>query len=97
MRVISKRALREYWESHPDAEESLTTWYRAAKAADWDGPMSVKAAFPKASIVGNNRVVFNIRGNRYRLVVRIEYRYRTLYVRFLGTHAEYDRVDVSEV
>lgn len=97
MRIISKRALREFWERHRDAEAPLLAWYREAQRADWSGPATVKARFPRASIVGSNRVVFNIKGNEYRLVVRINYRYRVMYVRFLGTHAEYDRIDVLEV
>ncbi len=97
MRVISRRALREFWEHHRDAEGPLLAWYREARQGDWDNPASVKARFPKASLVGNNRVVFNIKGNEYRLVVRINYRYRVVYVRFVGTHSEYDRVDVREV
>lgn len=97
MRIIAKRALREFWERHPDAEGPLLAWYREAHKADWHGPPAVKARFPKASIVGNNRVVFNIKGNAYRLVVRINYRYRVMYIRFVGTHSEYDRIDVREV
>ena len=97
MRIISKRALREFWERHRDAEAPLLAWYREAQRADWSGPAAVKARFPRASIVGGNRVVFNIKGNEYRLVVRINYRYRVMYVRFVGTHAEYDRIDVREV
>jgi mRNA interferase HigB len=97
MRIIAKRALREFWERHPDAEEPLLAWYREVEREDWDTPVKVKAKYRGASIVGNSRVVFNIKGNDYRLVVKINYLYRVVYVRFVGTHAEYDTIDVEEV
>lgn len=97
MRIISKRTLREYWERYPDAKNPLLSWYREVTKEDWDTPAKIKAKYGNASIVGDNRVVFNIKGNAYRLVVKINYPYRTVYVRFIGTHAEYDTVDVLEV
>ena len=97
MRIISKRPLREFWKRHADAEESLLAWYREVEKEDWDTPVKVKARYPNASILDDNRVVFNIRGNTYRLVVKINYPGRIVYVRFVGTHADYDRVNVREV
>ena len=97
MHIIAKRTLREFWESHPNAEQPLRAWYRTVQQEDWDTPAKVKARFPKASIVGDNRAVFNIRGNDYRLIVQINYPYRKVYVRFVGTHAEYDRIEAREV
>ena len=99
MRVISRRALREFWErpGRRDAEQPLRSWFREATRADWASPAKVKAAFRSASIVGNSGVVFNIAGNKYRLVVRVNYPYRIVYVRFIGTHREYDKIDVEEV
>lgn len=97
MRTIAKRTLREFWQRYPDAEEPLLAWYREVEAEDWDTPAKVKAKYRNASVVGDNRVVFNIKGNDYRLVVKINYRYRVVYVRFVGTHAEYDTIDVEEV
>lgn len=97
MRIIAKRALREFWERHPDAREPLLAWYREVEQEDWDTPAKVKAKYRSASIVGRSRVVFNIKGNDYRLVVRVLYAYRVVYVRFVGTHAEYDAIDVEEV
>ena len=97
MRIISKKPLREFWERHVDAEEPLLAWYREVEKEDWDGPAKVKAKYPNASILGGNRVVFNIRGNAYRLVVKINYPARIVYVRFVGTHAQYDRVNAGEV
>ncbi|MGD8894498.1 MAG: type II toxin-antitoxin system HigB family toxin [Acidobacteriota bacterium] len=97
MRIIAKKTLKEFWESHPDAEGPLLAWYREVKKEDWDTPTKVKEKYASASIVGNNRAVFNIRGNAYRLVVAINYPYRVVYIRFVGTHAEYDRTDAEEV
>jgi mRNA interferase HigB len=97
MRVIAKSALREFWGLHPDAEEPLLAWYREVEKEDWDTPAKVKARYRAASIVGDNRVVFNIKGNKYRLVVKINYPYRVVYIRFVGTHARYDKIDAEEV
>lgn len=97
MRVIAKKALRDFWETHPDAEEPLLAWFREAEDADWDSPGAIKAQYRSASILGDNRAIFNIKGNRYRLVVKINYPYRVVYVRFVGTHAEYDAINAEEV
>ena len=97
MRIIARKTLRVFWERFPDSEESLLAWYREVEKEDWDTPAKVKEKYRSASIVGNNRVVFNIKGNNYRLVVRVNYPYRVVYVRFVGTHAEYDGIDVEEV
>ena len=97
MRIIAKRALRECWERYPDAKNPLLAWYHEVLKEDWDTPAKIKAKYGNASIVGDNRVVFNIKGNAYRLVAKINYPYRIVYVRFVGTHAEYDEVDVQEV
>ena len=97
MRVIAKRPLREFWKRHPAAREPLLAWFREVEQEDWDTPAAVKAKYRNASIVGGDRVVFNVKGNAFRLVVRIDYAYRVVYVRFIGTHAEYDAVNVKEV
>jgi mRNA interferase HigB len=99
MRIISRRALRDFWEQpgRGDAEQPLRAWFREASHADWATPADVKAAFATESIVGNSRVVFNVAGNKYRLVVRVNYAYRILYVQFVGTHREYDQIDVTTV
>lgn len=97
MRIIAKRTLREFWERHPDVEEPLLAWFREVEQEDWDTPAKVKAKYRNASIVGDNRVVFNIKGNGYRLVVKINYPLRIVYIRFVGTHAAYDRINVEEV
>ena len=97
MRIIAKRTLREFWERRPDAEEPLLAWYREVEKDDWEQPSQIKEKYRSASFVKGNRVVFNIKGNDYRLVVRINYPYRMVYVRFVGTHADYDAIDVEEV
>ena len=97
MRIVAKRTLRTYWEREPRAEQPLKAWHAIAEKADWASPMDVKAVYGNASIVGNNRVVFNIGGNRYRLVVRFDYAHRIGFIRFVGSHAQYDSVDASTV
>src|SRR3954453_3210300 len=99
MRIIARRTLREFWErpGRGDAEQPLKAWFREVEHADWTKPADVKKAFRSASIVGNGRVVFNIAGNKYRLVVRVNYPYRIVYVRFIGTHGAYDDIDETEV
>ena len=97
MRIIAKRTLWQFWERHVNAEEPLLAWYREVLTEDWDTPAKVKEKYRSASIIGGNRVIFNIKGNDYRLVVRINYPTRIVYVRFVGTHAEYDAIDVEEV
>lgn len=97
MRIIARRALREFWTEHPDAEQPLLAWYREVEKEDWDTPAKVKEKYRSASIVGDDRAVFNIKGNNYRLVVRIAYGFGIVYIRFVGTHAEYDRIDVATI
>ncbi|WP_295614973.1 type II toxin-antitoxin system HigB family toxin [Chamaesiphon sp. GL140_3_metabinner_50] len=100
MRVIAKRTLREFWESTPkytDAEDPLRSWYREAKQATWQTPADVKEQYRNASILKNNRTVFNIAGNKYRLVVEINYAAQIIFIRFIGTHQEYDSIDVETI
>src|SRR5260370_34551522 len=97
MRIIAKRTLRDFWRRHADAEEPLLAWYREVEKEDWDSPAKLKEKYRSASLVKDNRVVFNIKGNDYRLIVKINYQYRMVYVRFVGTHTEYDKIDVEEV
>jgi mRNA interferase HigB len=97
VRVIARRTLREFWITHADAMEPLKAWHAIVSRADWKGPADVKAVFGNASIVAHNRVVFNIKGNDYRLVARFAYGFGRCWVRFVGTHAEYDRIDAATV
>ena len=97
MRIIAKATLRAFWTRHPDAEESLLAWCREAQKADWDRPEKIKEKYRSASFVGRNRVVFNIKGNKYRLVVKMKYEKQLVFVRFVGTHTDYDAINVEEV
>jgi mRNA interferase HigB len=97
MRVVAKSTLQAFWRRHPDTEGPLLAWYREAAKEDWDGPAKIKAKYRSASILKDSRVVFNIKGNDYRIVVKINYPYRMVYVRFIGTHTEYDKIDAEEV
>ena len=97
MRIIARGTLREFWERHADAEQPLKSWFREASHATWRNPSEVKAMYRSASIVGGGRVVFNIAGNKYRLVVKVNYPYGIVYVRFVGTHRQYDKIDVTEI
>ena len=97
MRIISKRAIVEYWTKVPAAKSELEAWHAEAKAAVWNTPADVKAKFGKASILKDGRVVFNICANKHRLVVRINYDYHTIYIRFLGTHEEYNKINAQDV
>lgn len=97
MRILSRKTLRDFWKLHPDVEEALKSWYYEASHADWQSPADFKAVHRNASIIANNRVVFNIKGNTYRLVVAIRYDVRIIFIRFIGTHAEYDKVNAETI
>ena len=97
MRIISRKAIKAHWEKRPDSEEPLKAWFKEAEDADWATPAQVKAKYGNASILKNQRVVFNIAGNKYRLVVKINYDYRVVYIRFVGTHKEYDAIDAETI
>ncbi|ABC23281.1 type II toxin-antitoxin system HigB family toxin [Rhodospirillum rubrum] len=97
MRIIAKKVLRAFWDRQPDAEDPLLAWYREVLTEDWDSPAKIKIKYRSASIIRGNRVVFNIKGKSYRLVVKINYAYRIVYIWFIGTHAEYDEINVEEV
>jgi mRNA interferase HigB len=97
MRIIARRTLRAFWEKHRPAEQPLKSWYREASQATWTGPEDIKRKYRHASFVKGNRVVFNIGGNKYRLVVHVNYSFRVVYVRFVGTHAEYDQINAEDI
>jgi Uncharacterized protein conserved in bacteria len=95
MRVISRKILRQFWEKHPDARQPLQAWYADVKHATWKRSSDIKAVYQSASFISNNRIVFNIRGNKYRTIVVIEYRFGIVFIRFVGTHQEYDRINAE--
>lgn len=97
MRVIAITTLRAYWEANPSTEQPLRAWYDEAKAASWESPQDIKDVYRNASIIANNRVVFNIKGNDYRLIVAVAYRVGVVFVKFIGTHAEYDQIDAATI
>jgi mRNA interferase HigB len=97
MRIFNKSAVELYAKAYAPARDALRSWYAEATEAGWATPEHVKAQFPKASIIANNRVVFDIAGNRYRLIVSMNYKFQAAYIKFFGTHAEYDRIDASRV
>jgi mRNA interferase HigB len=100
MRVISKRTLREFWEASPQhiaAQASLEVWHGETLKANWKTPQEIKEQFRSASILKNNRVVFNIAGNKYRLIVSIDYGRQACFIRFIGTHKQYDDIDAEEI
>lgn len=97
VRIIAKKILRDFWSRHADIEQPLKAWHKEAASAVWKGPADVKRLYPSASILPNNRVVFNIKGNTYRLIVAVRYELRIVYIRFIGTHAEYDSIDAETI
>lgn len=100
VRVIALRTLKSFWEqdaSRLDAKEPILAWYRHTVKADWGSPAELKRDIRTASILKDGRAVFNVAGNKYRIVVWINYSYRVVYVRFIGTHAQYDRIDAQTI
>jgi len=97
MVVISKASLKEFSKEHPDAEASLTKWYNETKAADWSNFSDVKKVFNTVDAVANDRYIFNIKGNQYRLIALIIFRTRTVFILFIGTHKEYDKINAAKI
>lgn len=97
MKLIASKNLREFWVRYPDAEQPLKSWADEVKHATWMQPADIKAQFRSASILKNRRVVFNIKGNDYRLVVSVAYKFSAIYIKFIGTHAQYDAVDAETI
>ena len=96
-RIIAKKTLRDFWEKHSDSEQYLKTWYETAKTSNWSSPNDIKATYANASILGNSRVVFNIKGNSYRLTVKFNYERQWAFIKFIGTHAEYDKINADTI
>ena len=97
MRVIAKRVLRDFWLKHPVVEQPMKSWHKEMVGASWSSPVHIKNKYPSASILDNQRVVFNIKGNHYRIVIRINYQFKIIWIRFVGTHSEYDQIDAKTI
>lgn len=97
MRVISRKTLKDFWRKHPQAEVPLKAWFAEAEKASWNTPQDIRNHYRSADLKKNNRVVFNISGNNYRLVVQINYHFKIIYIRFIGTHKEYDKIDSERI
>ncbi|MCA9154214.1 MAG: type II toxin-antitoxin system HigB family toxin [Planctomycetales bacterium] len=97
MRIIARKTLVQFWLANPRSQGQLEAWYAEADAANWTSPADVKAKYGSASILKDGRVVFNICGNEYRLVVWINYGFSTIYIRFIGTHKDYDKIDAQTI
>ncbi len=97
MQVIAKRTLRQFWERYPQAEIPLRAWFGMVSGARWNGPADVKALFRSADFVGDNRVIFDIGGNKFRLIVHVAYRHGRVLVKFIGTHDDYDKINPETV
>jgi len=89
--------LRDFWGKHNDSEQQLKVWFHVVKNSNWKSPNDIKVLYPSASILSDNRFVFNIKGNRYRLIVKINFEYQIIYIRYIGTHEEYDNIDASKI
>ena len=97
MQIIAKRTLRQFWARHPQAETPLKVWFAMVSRAEWSGPADVRAMFGSADFVADNRVIFDIGGNKFRIVVRVSYRFKRVLVKFVGTHREYDQINPEVV
>jgi mRNA interferase HigB len=94
-RIIAKSTLREFWEEYPDSEQYLKTWYDTAINSDWKSPADVKQTYANASVLKNNRIVFNIKGNTYRLIAKFNFEKQWIFIRFVGNHTTYDKIDAN--
>lgn len=97
MRIFNKSTLRKFWTRYPDCEHALRSWYRETEKADWNNVHDIKEEYRTADFIGNNRVIFNIKGNNYRLIVKVYFIRKLCYIMFIGTHAEYDKIDAHTV
>ncbi|NDE30144.1 MAG: type II toxin-antitoxin system HigB family toxin [Flavobacteriia bacterium] len=96
-RIFAKSTLREFWKKHADAEQYLKTWYDTAKNSNWNSPNDIKKAYSTVSILKSGRIVFKIKGNSYRLVAKINFEKQWLFIRFIGTHKDYDKIDADTI
>ena len=96
-RIVAKRTLREFWKKHFNSEQYLKTWFETASNSNWKNPNDIKKTYANASILKNNRVVFNIKGNEYRLIVKFNFERQWAFIRFIGTHKQYDKIDANNI
>lgn len=96
-RIVAKRTLKEFWEEYPDSEQYLKTWYDTTRKADWQSANDIKSTYASANILKDGRVVFNVKGNSYRLIVRFNFEKQWAFIRFIGTHSEYDKVNANTI
>ena len=97
MRIISRKTLRDFYERHSDSKASLEAWFHEAVAAQWNSPADIKVRFPSADVLPGNRIVFNIKGNSFRLIVKIHYNTAIVFIRHVGTHADYDKINAENI
>lgn len=97
MKIVARKLLGDFWARYPDAKGPLTAWFHTVRQAEWDGPADIRAQFGSADFVGDNRVIFNIGGNKYRLVVHVYYPHRIVRTKFVGTHRQYDRINPETI
>jgi len=97
LREISKKTLRQFWEIHEDCENQLLGWYKEVKVAKYQNPKEILEAFPNSRAIGSGRFIFNIKGNNYRLVVKVNFKLKTIWIRFIGTHSQFDKIDSLEI
>lgn len=95
--MIAKSTLRDYWEEHKDVEQALLSWYKVANQAKWSNFNEVKLQFGTCKIIGNDRIVFKVRGNNYRLIIKISFENQLIWIRFIGTHSEYDSINAKQI
>ena len=97
MRIIARKTLKVFWEKRKDCEQQLKSWHQEATESSWDNSNDIKKDFPTASILGDNRIVFNVKGNHYRLIVKISYTHQMVWIRFIGSHTEYNKIDATKI
>ena len=96
-RIFAKSTLRQFWQRRPDSEQYLKTWYNVAMISNWKTPNDVKKSYANASVLKDNRIVFNVKGNSYRLVAKFNFEKQFIFIRFIGTHSEYDKIDANTI
>lgn len=97
LRIIAKKVLREFWQKHSDCEQQLKSWFQETSNAEWKTTKDIKVEYPTVRFLADNRVIFNIKGNHHRLTVKINYNYQMVWIRFIGTHAEYEKIDALNI